>query len=130
MPSTAHDATPRYTPQATGRTRMLAIVLLVLSAIGDFAVAPVLLTTHDHRPPTVIPVLALICALASLAAAFGVLRRAAWAAPLGIASRAVDALAAVPAFFVGVGAGPITGAAVSIALSLATICLLLSLRRG
>lgn len=111
------------------RNRTLAVVFLVLSAIDGFIAAPVLLSTHDHRPPTFIPVLVVICALASLAAALGLRQRASWAIPLGIGSRAVDAIGAIPAFFVGVGAGPQIGAAVAIAISVITIVLLVAVRR-
>ena len=45
------------------RTRNLAIALLVLTAVGDFAVVPRLLTTHHHRPPVVLPLIVAICAV-------------------------------------------------------------------
>lgn len=89
------------------RTRTASIFLLIVSAIGGFAVAQVLLRTHDHRPPTFIPVLVIICAAASLVAAVALRRGAPWAAKLGIGARAVDILGAIPAFWSGVGAGPL-----------------------
>lgn len=111
------------------RARTLAIAFLVLSIINALVAAPVLLSTHDHRPPTLIPVLIIICALASLAAILGLRQRASWAVPLGIGSRAIDVLGAIPAFFVGVGSGPLAGAAVSILISLVTIAFLVSVNR-
>jgi hypothetical protein len=110
------------------RTRNLAIALLVLTAVGDFAVVPRLLTTHHHRPPVVLPLIVAICAVASLAAACGLRLWAAWAPALSVGSRATDILSAAPVFFVGAGAGPTTGAAISIALSLLTILLVASVR--
>ncbi len=112
------------------RTRTASIVLLIVTAIGGFAVAPVLLTTHDHRPPSFIPVIAIICAAASLIAAVALRRGTPWAAKLGIGSRAVDILGAIPAFWSGVGAGPKLGAALAIAASLITIMLLLFVQRA
>lgn len=110
------------------RSRTYTIALLVLLAIGDFAVVPQLLTTHHHRPPVVLPVIVAACAVASLAAAYGLRLRVPWAPSVGVGSRAVDVLAASPVFFVGAGAGPMTGAAILIALSLLTILLLASVR--
>lgn len=107
----------------------LAIVFLVLSAIDGFVGAPILLSRHDHRPPTLIPILILIFALASLAAAYGLRQRASWAIPLGIGSRALDTAGATFAFFSDVGNGGGVGAAIVIAISLVTIALLLSVRR-
>ncbi len=110
------------------RTRTFTIVLLVLLAIGDFAVVPKLLTTHHHRPPVVLPLIVAACAVASLLAAYGLRVHASWGPSLGVGSRAVDVLAAAPVFFVGAGVGAMTGATISIALSLLTILLLASVR--
>ena len=57
--------------------------------------------------------------LASVAAAYGLARRARGATPVGVGSHAIDASAAVPAFFAGVGAGALTATAVSIGISIA-----------
>ncbi len=109
--------------------RSLAASLLVLLAIGDGAVVPRLLTTDNHRPPTLLPVLVGLCALASVAAAYGLRQRSSWAPTLGLGARSLAVLSATPVFFVGAGAGPMTGAAISIVLSLVAAVLLIAAQR-
>lgn len=77
--------------------------------------------------PTAVPVLILIFALASLAAAYGLRQRASWAVPLGIGSLALNVVGATISLFAASGSH--IGAVVAIATSLIAITMLVSVRR-
>ena len=110
--------------------RMLAVALLGVVSFGGLVVAALMLTGPEKdAPPAPVPILIIICAVASLVAAVGLIRREPWAILVGITSRAVDALGAIPGIFSAPSPGKQAAAAVSAILSLATIIALLALRK-
>jgi hypothetical protein len=100
-----------------------AIILLVLAGISDLAAVP-LIAGSSNKAPAVLAVAVVILALASIASAIGLSRATRWARPVGIASRAIDVVATVPALFAGGGGGLVAAAGVTAAISVAAIALL------
>ena len=111
-----------------GSKRRLSMVLLIVVSLGALVVA-VLMFTGDDRPPPPVPIVLIVCAIASLVAAYGLSNRATWAIPLGIGSRAVDGLLAIPGVIAGSGAGQKLPAVADVVLSLVAILVLVSLRK-
>ncbi len=73
-----------------------------------------------------IKVLAIVTGLASLLAAYGVIKRARWGRSLGITSRALDILASVPAF--GAGLPVFLLALIGLGMALSIWCIVLLVR--
>jgi hypothetical protein len=96
----------------------LAIGLLVLLGIADLIPIP---SGDGPKPPGFVVALIALLGVGSLAAACGVYRGARWARPLGITTRALDILAALPAFGAGVVAPVLVMVVVGITLSLLCI---------
>jgi hypothetical protein len=99
----------------------ISVVTLVVCAVSDLAAVPLL----DAGIAVGIAALGLI----TLGTAVGVGRGARWGRPLALGTRAVDAVAAIPAVAAADGAQAAAGA-VTVALSLLTIALLLRRDEG
>jgi len=106
------------------RTVKTPVLLLSLAAIIDIGAAPFFLAGDDAS----VGVIALIFGVLTAAAAFGLARHATWARRLGIATRALDGLLALPGIFFGGVAGGI-GAAVVVVISFAAVVLLVRMAR-
>jgi len=106
-----------------------SVILLATCAVSDLAAAPLLLGDHRHIP-TAIGIVVIVLAVATGASAIGMAKGLPKARPVAVATRILDGLGALPAFFVGPGAGPVAAAAVTVLLSVATLTSLRRRRAG
>jgi len=104
-----------------------SIAVMVLCAVSDLVAVPLLLGDDDLAP---FGVAVAVLGVLTLVAAYGLAVRAGWARPVALGTRAVDAVAAVPALFVGAGAAETAAASVTVALSLVAIALVLRVDRS
>jgi hypothetical protein len=114
-------------------TRNLALTLLVILGIGDILFlipATGTMMPDEPRPPAAIVVLSVVLGVATLVAAYGIVKGASWAIPTAYATRVLDILSTVPAFFMGLSTVPLVTAALFIVLSAITIALLMRLPKA
>lgn len=104
-----------------------SIAVMVVCAVSDLAAVPLLLGDDDLTP---IGVAVAVLGMLTLVAAYGLAVSAGWARPLALGTRAIDAVAAVPALFAGPGGAETVAASVTIALSLVAIALVLRVDRS
>jgi len=103
------------------------MVALVVCAISDLAAVPLLFDSENDL--AAIAVTVGVLGVLTLISVLGIARGAGWGRPLAFGTRAVDALAAIPAF--GATAGAQTAAAaVTVGLSSVTIWLLVRERQS
>jgi hypothetical protein len=103
----------------------VAVIALVVCAISDLAAVPLIVGSDDAPAGVGVTVAAL--GVITLVAAYGVGTRTRWGSPVGIGTRIIDILAAIPVLGDAVGAEKVA-ASVTIVLSLVTIGLLLRQR--
>lgn len=111
-------------------TKNLALTLLVILGIGDILFlipATGTMMPDEPRPPAAIVVLSVVLGVASLVAAYGIVKGASWALPTAYATRALDILSTIPAFFMGLSTGPLVIAALFIIFSAVDIALFMRL---
>jgi hypothetical protein len=106
-----------------------AVIALALCAALDFIAAPALLAASgSDGPPAIVGITTGLFGILTVIAAVGLARGRAWAAPLAIVVRAIDALTALPGL--GQGAGPAVAVAVTVVLSAVAIVLVVRARRA
>lgn len=95
-------------------------ILLGLLGVADLVFIPTMTNGDGSEPtaPMAVVVLTAILGLASIAAAVGLLKGASWARPTGLATRILDAIATIPALFVGLPTAEMVGALVVAVLSI------------
>jgi hypothetical protein len=114
-------------------TRSLVVGLLVILGIGDILFlipATGTMMPDEPRPPAAIVVLSVVLGVASLAAAYGIVKGAGWAIPTAYTTRVLDILSTIPAFFMGLSTVPLVVAGLFIVLSAITIALLMRLPKA
>ncbi len=95
-------------------------ILLGLLGVADLLVVPMMTNGDGSEPtaPTVVVMLTVVLGLASIAAAVGLVKGAGWARPTGLITRVLDALATIPALFVGLPTAELVGGLVVAVLSI------------
>ena len=94
-----------------------AAILLGLLGVADLVFIPTM-TMGEPKAPVPAVILTAMLGVASIAAAYGLIKGIHWARNLGIASRVFDVISTIPVFFVGVPTVEMIGAAVMMALSI------------
>lgn len=103
------------------------LAALVVCAVSDLAAVPLLFDSDDNLAGVGIAVGVL--GVLTLVSVLGIARGAGWGRPLAFGTRAIDALAAIPAFGAAAGAQA-AAAAVTVGLSSVAIWLLVRERQS
>jgi hypothetical protein len=101
-------------------------ILLGLLGVADIVFIPTM-TIGEPKAPMVAVVLTAMIGIASIVAAFALMKGIRWARPLGITSRLFDAISTIPVFFVGVPTAELVGAVIVMLLSILSAYLLIRL---
>jgi len=103
-----------------------AAILLGLLGVADLLFIPTM-TMGEPKAPVPAVILTAMLGVASIAAAYGLIKGIHWARNLGIASRVFDVISTIPVFFVGVPTVEMVGAVVMMALSVLSAYMLFKL---
>lgn len=101
-------------------------ILLGLLGVADIVFIPTM-TIGEPKAPMPAVILTAMVGIASIVAAFNLLKGVRWARPLGITSRVFDVISTIPVFFVGVPTAELVGAAIVTVLSILSAYLLIKL---